>query len=414
MIHVKLGDFGCAKWLDDDITMSDTGTVRYKAPESRCITSNGQFQRPSASVKSDIWSFGVTIQDITNDMPEFCSQCCNDDPNKRASSVGLLEYLQQRMRREDDVSSFVVEAVKRDADSTFWDCDRIEKILEAGANTDFPGLEATLLEELIPNASNKTAADTDSILQLLSEHGVTIDSRITHTFLRVTNTMIDLDWRSNFGMDHALAVLGGVSALTELVHRSSTSVSIAVAFPCTVRRIGHKFDNLVQDLLLGTESLDWELELLKDEVQLSSHVIQLIDQCSKDTMILRYLLETYFSHSVPKRKMLGKYHVLGWSYRIDIQEDKLGDSIPLIRSSIGLVTSYFARAITDQTMKLSTISIKREPGGAEEPLRSIISRVLSVEVESDTHLAQAQNLQRAYELRMQVPSVLKTRIQQSI
>ncbi|CAN9239190.1 unnamed protein product [Alternaria alternata] len=32
MIHVKLGDFGCAKWLDDDTTMSDTGTVRYKAP----------------------------------------------------------------------------------------------------------------------------------------------------------------------------------------------------------------------------------------------------------------------------------------------------------------------------------------------------------------------------------------------
>lgn len=31
-IHVKLGDFGCAKWLDDDTTMSDTGTVRYKAP----------------------------------------------------------------------------------------------------------------------------------------------------------------------------------------------------------------------------------------------------------------------------------------------------------------------------------------------------------------------------------------------
>jgi len=31
-IHVKLGDFGCAKWLDDNTTMSDTGTVRYKAP----------------------------------------------------------------------------------------------------------------------------------------------------------------------------------------------------------------------------------------------------------------------------------------------------------------------------------------------------------------------------------------------
>lgn len=33
-IHVKLGDFGCAKQLDDDTSMSDTGTLRYKAPVS--------------------------------------------------------------------------------------------------------------------------------------------------------------------------------------------------------------------------------------------------------------------------------------------------------------------------------------------------------------------------------------------
>ncbi|KAF2655092.1 kinase-like protein [Lophiostoma macrostomum CBS 122681] len=31
-MHVKIGDFGCAKPLDDNSTMSDTGTERYKAP----------------------------------------------------------------------------------------------------------------------------------------------------------------------------------------------------------------------------------------------------------------------------------------------------------------------------------------------------------------------------------------------
>jgi serine/threonine protein kinase len=31
---VKLGDFGCAKQLDDDTSISDAGTIRYKAPVS--------------------------------------------------------------------------------------------------------------------------------------------------------------------------------------------------------------------------------------------------------------------------------------------------------------------------------------------------------------------------------------------
>jgi serine/threonine protein kinase len=34
MIDVKLGDFGCAKQLDDETSMSDTGTIRYRAPVS--------------------------------------------------------------------------------------------------------------------------------------------------------------------------------------------------------------------------------------------------------------------------------------------------------------------------------------------------------------------------------------------
>ncbi|RYO45616.1 hypothetical protein AA0116_g13195 [Alternaria tenuissima] len=406
-IHVKLGDFGCAKWLDNDTTMSDTGTVRYKAPETRCTTPSGDFQRPSASVKSDMWSFGVTMGDITSDMPEFCDQCCNDDPKKRASSVGLLEYLQQRMRPERNVSSFVAEALKKDAESTFWDCDRIEKILQAGANTDFPDLKATLLEELIPNASNKSATDTDTILQLLSDHGVTIDSRITDTFLRVTNTTIEMDMRSSIGMEHGLAVLSGVSALTQLVSRSSSSVIIAVAFPRTIRHIGHKVDELVLDLLMITETVDRFLKWRRDPSRLTAHVIQLMDQCLEDTSTLLSLLRTHCSG--PKKIMSKEFSLLWTNPRVD----KVKDDSSWDRTSISLIISYFAKITTDQKTTLSTIDMEQELEESEKHSRSIIPLVHPIQAEFDMYLARAQNFQRGYELRGQV-SVSETTIQASI
>jgi hypothetical protein len=239
------------------------------------------------------------MRDITNDIPEFCDRCCNDDPKKRASSVELLEYLQQRMRDGRKVSSLVAEALERDADSTFWDI-RIEKILEAGANTDFSGSNATLLEHLIPNTSNKTATDINYILRILSEYGVVFDSQITHTFLRTTSTMNDmsqprLKGRSAFDMEGVLAVLGGVSALTELIHCSSSSFSIAVAFPRIIRCIGHKIDELVQQLLAMTKTIDDILESIRflyAHISRTSSFEQLLDQYRKDTMSLRLLSGT--------------------------------------------------------------------------------------------------------------------------
>ncbi|OAL46423.1 kinase-like protein [Pyrenochaeta sp. DS3sAY3a] len=108
-IHVKLGDFGCAKQLEDDTTLSDAGTIHYRAPETRYLSRYGQFQRPSFSVKSDIWSFGgwfrcvsldrdtltdtATIRDLTDSMASLCADCLHEDPTKRPSSVQVLENL---------------------------------------------------------------------------------------------------------------------------------------------------------------------------------------------------------------------------------------------------------------------------------------------------------------------------------
>jgi serine/threonine protein kinase len=283
------------------------------------------------------------MRDITNDIPEFCDRCCNDDPKKRASSVELLEYLQQRMRDGRKVSSLVAEALERDADSTFWDI-RIEKILEAGANTDFSGSNATLLEHLIPNTSNKTATDINYILRILSEYGVVFDSQITHTFLRTTSTMNDmsqprLKGRSAFDMEGVLAVLGGVSALTELIHCSSSSFSIAVAFPRIIRCIGHKIDELVQQLLAMTKTIDDILESIRflyAHISRTSSFEQLLDQYRKDTMSLRLLLEVNWKKGPEKKpsNTTGDRNLLN--------QKELEDLLPSYRRSLGLITSYFA------------------------------------------------------------------------
>lgn len=156
-----------------------------------------------------------------------------------------------------------------------------------------------------------------------------------------------MDMRSNFGMDHALAVLGGVSALTQLIHRISTSVSVAVAFPCTIRRIGHNVDGLVQGLLDVTTYVNWLLEWFKNHSGLSSHVIKLLNQCRGDTMTLSSLLGIYRSGSKMKMSFRCPMIMDGIEEEtvvdfIDIRENIVEDFIPLYRTSIGLVTSYFA------------------------------------------------------------------------
>lgn len=269
----------------------------------------------------------VTIQDITNDMPEFCSQCCNDDPKKRASSVGLLEYLQQRMRREGDISSFVVEAVKRDADSTFWDYTLIEKILEAGANTDFLGLNATLLEELISSASNKIDADTDSVLQLLKEHGVTIDPRIIRTCLPVPNTSIEYDMRSNFGMDYALA-------LTQLIHYGFVSVSTVYALSHKIRHTANNIDTWIDLAVLMANLID------DIDCSIRNHTpstVQLLGQCRKDSAKLHTLLTTCRKYTLLQKrsKESGPVFVIR-------KEEKVERIMSSYRNNFNILASYIA------------------------------------------------------------------------
>lgn len=112
------------------------------------------------------------MRDITDDMPSFCDDCCHDDPTKRPSSVQLLEYLQQRMRHEQDVSPFVVEALRKDTDSTFWDYPLIERLLEAGADPTIVGPGTiTSIQLLTTNTSNKSAKDVESVNRLLLKYG---------------------------------------------------------------------------------------------------------------------------------------------------------------------------------------------------------------------------------------------------
>jgi hypothetical protein len=108
------------------------------------------------------------MRDITDSMPDFCDRCCHDDPINRPSSIRLLESLPRRMRREQNVSSFVVEALHKDTDSTFWDYPLIERILEAGADPDLVGPDRLIDLDM----SNKSDQDVRSICQLLSKYGV--------------------------------------------------------------------------------------------------------------------------------------------------------------------------------------------------------------------------------------------------
>jgi hypothetical protein len=74
------------------------------------------------------------------------------------------------MRCEQNVSSFVVEALDKDTDSTFWDYPVIERILEAGADPDLVGPGRLIALD----RSNKSDQDVQSIRQLLSKYGISI------------------------------------------------------------------------------------------------------------------------------------------------------------------------------------------------------------------------------------------------
>jgi hypothetical protein len=121
------------------------------------------------------------MRDITNYMSDLCDQCCHDDPTNRPSSVQLLEYVRQRMRRDNNYSSFVVEALRKDIDSTFWDYLLIERVLQAGADPNTVGTGAITAIRLIANASNKSANDAVSVYKLLLRYGAAPDDQVSLT-----------------------------------------------------------------------------------------------------------------------------------------------------------------------------------------------------------------------------------------
>jgi hypothetical protein len=202
---VKLGDFGCAKQLDDISSMTITGTVGYQAPVGYwAICSHSRIKSDVAtgiSMQDVIWGLSAskrlrqvgrmvirwyvcfrcyckertliataTIRDITDYKPEFCQYCCQEDPESRPSSVQLLEYLQGQIKPAGN-PSLLVTALSKDADEPFWDLPLIERILEAGADPNAIGQGETTALQFMAETSNKSNMDGKAVSELLLEHG---------------------------------------------------------------------------------------------------------------------------------------------------------------------------------------------------------------------------------------------------
>jgi mitogen-activated protein kinase kinase len=83
--HIKLCDFGVSGELINSIADTFVGTSTYMAPE--------RIQGEKYTVKSDVWSFGLTIMELAIGKFPFASDQLNDDAE--SAPAGILDLLQQ-------------------------------------------------------------------------------------------------------------------------------------------------------------------------------------------------------------------------------------------------------------------------------------------------------------------------------
>lgn len=83
--HIKLCDFGVSGELVNSIADTFVGTSTYMAPE--------RIQGDRYTVKSDVWSFGLTIMELA--IGKFPFAASEEFQDEEAAPAGILDLLQQ-------------------------------------------------------------------------------------------------------------------------------------------------------------------------------------------------------------------------------------------------------------------------------------------------------------------------------
>lgn len=83
--HIKLCDFGVSGELVNSVADTFVGTSTYMAPE--------RIQGDKYTVKSDVWSFGLTIMELAIGKFPFASDQLGDEAEN--APAGILDLLQQ-------------------------------------------------------------------------------------------------------------------------------------------------------------------------------------------------------------------------------------------------------------------------------------------------------------------------------
>uniref|UniRef100_A0A1I7TJW9 mitogen-activated protein kinase kinase n=1 Tax=Caenorhabditis tropicalis TaxID=1561998 RepID=A0A1I7TJW9_9PELO len=109
--RVKICDFGISGVLQNSVAMSETGCQQYTAPE---INELALVHSPGYSIKSDIWSLGITIYELATltfpypaGLTEFAlSAYINSTPapslQKGAFSKNLVDFVGIVLQKNKD------------------------------------------------------------------------------------------------------------------------------------------------------------------------------------------------------------------------------------------------------------------------------------------------------------------------
>uniref|UniRef100_A0A8C6WDH0 mitogen-activated protein kinase kinase n=1 Tax=Nannospalax galili TaxID=1026970 RepID=A0A8C6WDH0_NANGA len=123
--QVKMCDFGISGYLDSVVKTTDTGCKPYMAPERI----NPELDQKGYSVKSDIWSLGITmielpslpfpydswetpfqqLKQFSEDFFDFTSQCLKKNSKERPTYPELMQhsFFTLHESKATDVASFV-------------------------------------------------------------------------------------------------------------------------------------------------------------------------------------------------------------------------------------------------------------------------------------------------------------------
>ncbi|ODV91079.1 hypothetical protein CANCADRAFT_2795 [Tortispora caseinolytica NRRL Y-17796] len=85
--QIKLCDFGVSGELINSVADTFVGTSTYMSPE--------RIQGAPYTVKSDVWSFGLTLLELSMGKSPFCSKDDSSSSSSTAGPLGILDLLQQ-------------------------------------------------------------------------------------------------------------------------------------------------------------------------------------------------------------------------------------------------------------------------------------------------------------------------------